>query len=230
MKKNLGFSILLLILFCISPFGVWADVCDNFTGGTAIPATFCPWGWIFCGSHPSIGINYSSSADTIIVGNSVNITASCENGSLSGQVGTFSPGADTTYYATCTQSDGFGGIYTATACINIGVAGNGCEASTCFGFPCHNGFGWTTGAKPINRGNYSCTYSDSLDCSLKSNCGKTNIITAGCADIRGCDGVTEFGRPMAECTAAGLTCANSTANCPGCTLKFNTQSWQEVAP
>jgi hypothetical protein len=114
-----GLSCLSVFVF---PMIVWADACSSYTGSATIPPT---WGYdhtVLWGRIPSVGLNYSSSADTIISGDPVTLSASCENSSsVSGSVGTFYPMSSTTYYATCHQGDGFGGEYTAQACINITV-------------------------------------------------------------------------------------------------------------
>ena len=114
-----GLSCLSVFVF---PMIVWADACSSYTGSATIPPT---WGYdhtVLWGRIPSVGLNYSSSADTIISGDPVTLSTSCENSSsVSGSVGTFYPMSSTTYYATCHQGDGFGGEYTAQACINITV-------------------------------------------------------------------------------------------------------------
>ena len=224
-KKN---RIILSMLFqftvfvgvCFSFNASALDVCGNFSSSSFLPVWFH--------SPETIGINYSSSADTILVGSLVKISASCENGSLVGgsSVGSFSPNTSTTYYATCQQPDGRGGTYSATACINIFVD-NGCASTTCTDRQCNNGIGLVWGTLPVTYNNYNCTYFNSFDCSLEDNCGKIDNITATCGAIRTCDGQSVFDRPLSEC---GSTCASSTVACPGCQLKIKAGGFIEVAP
>lgn len=220
---SMVFQFIVLIGFCFA-FKVKAlDVCGNYTAQSFVPSK---WGHV----AENIGINYSSSVDVITAGTgqSVNISASCENGSLSGgsSVGSFSPSSATTYYATCQQPDGVGGVYTATACINI-LVDNNCAATTCVDRQCDNSISWVWGKVPVTFSNYKCSYFNSLDCSLDANCGKTNNISATCGAVRTCDGQSVFDRPLSEC---GATCAPSSVKCQGCQLKIKQGGFIEVAP
>ncbi len=137
---NLSWFSLLVFSFFLFPLGARAlDVCGDYSATTDIH-----------GDPPSSGINYSSSADSITAGAPVTISASCENGSLSGSTGTFYPASSTTYYATCTQGDVIGGSYSATACVNVSVdsvSDNGCAAGTCTTASCWNSYQWVTGTQ-----------------------------------------------------------------------------------
>ena len=58
---------------------------------------------------------------------------------------------------------------------------------------------------------YTCSHSNNLNCSLASNCGKTNVQTASCLGLNSCTGSTE-NKALSSCTA----CADSTVSCPSC--------------
>lgn len=180
-------------------------------------------------------VRICSSADAIVAGSPVVISYSGV-GSCSGSAGTFYPGASTTYSATCSSPDGYGGSYNTTACVDISVCVPSCaqSGSYCSGTPFSDGCGGTCyGTWPTSQyDSYHCIYTDSipgLDCRLYSNCSKVNKKIAACAAVRSCDRTPKYDFPASECVAHGVACADYDDKiCSGCQLKI--EGWKEVAP
>lgn len=152
-SKSLMLSLFALVAFIGLGFSsvVSADTCGNLLSNSAIPSG---------GLAEQVGINISSSVDSLVAGNPVTITWSSQNatwgcGSNFGASGSNlypTTGGITNYYVTCYQGDGLGNYYSATACVNIAVDNN-CAASTCIpGTPsvptsCWNGLATVNGTK-----------------------------------------------------------------------------------
>lgn len=107
---------------------------------------------------------------------------------------------------------------------------NNCAAETCADKTCWNGAANVAGVKPINLGFFTCSYNDTVDCSLAANCGKTNTKEARCGAVRGCDGQSVYGLPLSDCVNADVPCSDIPAKCPGCQLEIKKGGWLEVAP
>ena len=83
---------------------------------------------------------------------------------------------------------------------------------------------------PRTYSNYSCLYSNSVDCNEIENCEKTNIRTAvRCLARNNCGG-TEVRLPSTDsvCAAKLSDCSQQSESCPACPLEPS--GWKEVAP
>ena len=103
---------------------------------------------------------------------------------------------------------------------------NGCAANTCTTATCFNGISTVQGTKPVTYSGQACNQIDSLDCSIPSNCGKTDTVVKACIGTNDCTGSTGVSTP-GQC---GAGCDTTTpVQCPAC-KSVNPGNWTEVNP
>jgi len=214
-------------LECPSPIGVvsgfisWSSF-TPFLGCWYYPVVNGGWsGWGGCSASCGGGTQYRScnnptpaygGADCSGPASQSCNTQPCDNGCAAS---TCYPGACWNSYAWVTGTK---------------LCDNGCANSICTDKTCWNSYATVSGNKPINMA-YTCSYTDSLNCSLYSNCSQMNVKIAGCGGVRGCDGVSVYNLPVSQCVANGTACGNYNDKlCPGCQLKVKSGGWIEVAP